>query len=289
MNERRSPPTIYLGNRFLSGDETPRVPLLDRGYLLGDSVFTTLRGYGTRAFALDEHVGRLFEAAGAYGIECPLSPLEIKTRVSEALGRAALSSSAIRITVSRGAGDGGFALFGNETGLISIVIRELGPMASTFTAHISTVRAIPAACLNPKHKVGSYMTNVEARREATANGASEAILLAAGSDAVVSGAASNLFLLMGERLITPSEADGARPGVMRRHLLEVAREHGVATEVRTLHRHELENAEALLFTSSLLELRAAAALNGRHLPHRDHPTVRALTERLRARIEGDLS
>lgn len=289
MNERRSPPTIYLGNRFLSGDEAPRVSLLDRGYLLGDSVFATLRGYGTRTFALHEHIARLFEAAGAYGIECPLSPEEVKARVSEALHRAALSSSAIRITVSRGEGDGGFALSGNEAGLLSIVVRELVPASGAFTARISDVRAVPAECLDPKHKVGSYMTNVAARREATANGASEAILLAAGSDVIVSGAASNLFALIGGRLMTPSEADGARPGVMRRHLLHVARELGIATEVRTLPRRELEQADALLFTSSLLELRSASGLGDRPLPHPDHPTVRALTAGLRTHIEGDLS
>ena len=51
-------PTVYLNDRFLDADEPATISLFDRGYLVGDGCFETLRAYGGVPFRLDAHIER---------------------------------------------------------------------------------------------------------------------------------------------------------------------------------------------------------------------------------------
>ncbi|HLF17090.1 MAG TPA: aminotransferase class IV, partial [Candidatus Thermoplasmatota archaeon] len=50
-----------------------RVPLNDRGYLLGDGVFETLRTSNQHIFRLDEHAARITRGLKALGLEAELA------------------------------------------------------------------------------------------------------------------------------------------------------------------------------------------------------------------------
>jgi hypothetical protein len=55
----------------LLAPEEAKVSVYDRGFLYGDSVFETIRTYGGRPFALDEHVRRLERSSELVGIQLP--------------------------------------------------------------------------------------------------------------------------------------------------------------------------------------------------------------------------
>src|SRR5207244_7695419 len=49
---------VWIDGSLVDADAA-RVPVLDRGFLYGDSVYEVMRTYGGRPFALDEHLDRL--------------------------------------------------------------------------------------------------------------------------------------------------------------------------------------------------------------------------------------
>ena len=62
---------IYLNGQLLPDDQAHINPA-DRGFLLGDGIFETMRSYQGRIFRLDNHLDRLFSGAEFLGIPVPL-------------------------------------------------------------------------------------------------------------------------------------------------------------------------------------------------------------------------
>lgn len=281
-----APPVIYLRDRFLDADEPAQVSLFDRAYLLGDSLFASLRVYGGVPVALARHVARLEGAAAELGLACP------SAAALEQLARAACDKfmgeyGYLRITLSRGeqpAQGAGLGLSGLGVPVLSVVVRELASPPFPPATEIApvTLRAAPAACQPPGWKLGSYALRVAMRREVEARGHGEGLVL--GLDgAVVSGVASNVFVVRGGALTTPSLASGCRPGVTRELLLERLAAAGVAVEERAITLDDVRAADAAFFTSAVTPLLAARRFESRALDA-DAPGLAAARAALLAAI-----
>lgn len=283
---RVSGTAIYLRDHFLTEGETPSVSLFDRGYLLGDSVFATLRGYGANVFGLDAHTERFFAAADACSLRCPVSAEGLRAIVHEALVRANLAESAVRVTLSRGEGDGGFGTTGREVPTLSVIARPLPPIATQpVSTTVLSSRAVPPECGPVAHKVGSYMSHVVARREAAERGFGDGIVLSIDGELVVSGTVANLFLCIGNRLVTPSLERGGRAGFMRETLLRIAANEGIATDVRPVALREIGDATDLFFTSSLIEIQSIGIVDSTRIGNGTY----LMTDRLRRALKKQIS
>lgn len=256
---------VYLASRFLSEGEPARVSLFDRGYLLGDSVFASLRIVDGSPFALSMHLARFTAAAAGMGLDVP--PVEELDRIArEACARFGGASGYMRITASRGEGGPGLTPTEGVPACLSVVVRALtmAPFPSPTPAYVCSLRHPPAACLDPSWKVGSYAARVAMRREAEAREAREAIVLGVDGE-VVSGIASNLFVLTRGAVLTPRLESGCRPGVTREVCLGLLHALGAPAREARLTRADLESADAIVFTSSLLPLLRASHFEGRAL------------------------
>ena len=72
------PTRVFVDGRVVAGGDA-RVPVLDRGFLYGDSIYEVTRTFGGKPFALDEHLRRL--AASAAGLAMGLAWLYPRGRV----------------------------------------------------------------------------------------------------------------------------------------------------------------------------------------------------------------
>lgn len=242
--------------------------LFDRAFLLGDSLFASLRVYGGTPFGLDRHVARLAASAEELGLACPVAAA-LEQLAQAACQRFAGEDGYLRITLSRGehpGGAGGLGLAGLGAPVLSVVVRELAAPAFAPATEVAPValRAIPAACHPPGWKLGSYGLRVAMRRELEARGHREGLVL--GLDgAVVSGVSSNLFLARAGQLVTPWLASGCRPGVTREVLLERLRQADVPIVERAVSLGELRDAEGAFFTSSVTPMLPVSGFEGRAL------------------------
>jgi branched-chain amino acid aminotransferase len=91
---------------------------------------------------------------------------------------------------------------------------------------------------------------VMALAEARRAGGDEALVLNTRGR-VVGGSASNLFLVSGETLLTPSPADGALPGITREAVIEIAAAEGIPVREEAPAPDELARAGEIFLTSSL--------------------------------------
>ncbi len=137
-------------------------------------------------------------------------------------------------------------------------------------------RRIPPACLDGSIKTTSYAVQVLARREAEAKGAAEGIQLAIDG-ALASGTMSNLFVVRGDSLYTPSLDGGCRAGVTRDAILELARPFFAHVTEARLEPSVLDDADEVFLTSTRIECLPIASVDGRPIgePH-NFPRTAAL-------------
>jgi branched-chain amino acid aminotransferase len=132
-------------------------------------------------------------------------------------------------------------------------------------------RAIPVAW-----KVcGTYANSFLAQRRAFERGADVGVLLD-GAGRLAEASTSNLFLIRGEALLTPSVEADVFPGITRRSVLEIAERIGVEAVQRPIDPSELEDCEGAFLASTMLELRPFSAIDEIAFATAEHPLYRRI-------------
>jgi branched-chain amino acid aminotransferase len=262
---------VFLGGSFVDAAEA-RVALLDRGYLVGEGAFATMRAYRGRCFRAARHLAQLARAAAAFGLDVPA---DVAGRADEAAARAG-GDARVRVTVSETA--------------FSIVAEPIQlPSESEYMHGVACItasrRRIPPACA-AADKTLSYAPQMLAQREARAAGAFEAIQLALDGT-IACGSVSNLFLVLGDELATPPLDTGCRPGITREAVLDLAPQIGLRPCERHLSLDELRASEAFL-TSSRIELLPIASLDGTPIRRDEFVHTHALHHAFRELVAREL-
>jgi branched-chain amino acid aminotransferase len=255
---RSTPGCICVDGRFSAPGEAV-VSALDTGFLLGDGLFESLRARDGVPYLLDRHLARLYSAATTIELTGLPSPAALEEQVLETLAGAALADAYVRITVTRGRGGAGLlAPSGAPTVVVAVLpvpsrARASKPIAVGLLERDVEARAVAA-------KSTSWQQAVLDRRDVARREADEGIYVATDGR-VLEGVSSNVFALVGERLLTPPVRD-CLPGVTRGRLLELAPRIGVtASEVR-IELEELLRAKEVFVTNAVQGLRQVATIAG---------------------------
>jgi len=283
--------SVMIDGSFVPVDRAV-VSVFDRGFLYGDSVFESLRSYGGRLFALDEHLARLEASAERVFIPLPVTIDELRGEVLETVKAEARADCYVRITITRGSarslgldpGTAGPALrvvLATELQAPPEALYEQGIAAITFRAErVSDATGLAAA------KIGNYLTAVLALRAAREQGAREALIVD-GAGRILEGSTSNVFAVIDGKLVTPGEEHGILPGITRRHVLEIAQRSGLPIELRPLSPAEFRHAGEVFITSSIRELVPVTRVDGHEVSGgAPGPVTRALLTAYRELVRG---
>jgi branched-chain amino acid aminotransferase len=280
---------------FLNGEmveeSAARVAAGDRGLLLGDGLFESLRAYRGKVFRLAAHLQRLRASAAFLRLTVPCEDAQIEKSVAELVRLNSCAEAYVRITLTRGASAQGLRLdgAGPATLLIHAHPIRLAPAEQYRNGArliISTARQNTA---NPlaRHKTLSYLLYLLARQEATDANANGAILLNEHGQ-VAEESVSNVFLARGGALLTPPVYCGLLPGITRGVVLELARAENIAVEERPISAGELFDADELFLTNSLMEIMPVRSVDrrqiGRALPG---PITKRVQTLYRAAVEAE--
>jgi branched-chain amino acid aminotransferase len=256
------------GQRFSA--ESAQVSVFDRGFLYGDSVFETLRTYGKKPFALEEHLARLERSAERVLIRMPLDRDGFRREVTEALSAVDHDESLVRIMLTRGRGTS----LGLDPGLATTPLRVLlvmplpAPLEQKYADGIGviTYRAprLADGTAAAGAKVANYLAAVLAIDAARRASAEEALFVDP-EQRVLEGSTSNVFAVIGGRLVTPPEDLGILPGITRARVLSLAAKRGLITEIRPVSVDELFTSEELFISSSIRELLPVVSVDGRRV------------------------
>lgn len=243
---------VWIGGALRNAAEAT-VSVADRGFTLGDGLFETLRVYDGVPFRLAAHLERL--AAGARRIGIPF-PDGLPDAVWATLAANGLRDAAVRVTLTRGAGERGLAPPASPLPTLVVVARPYQPEAGLYRNGISAVIASGrlnehASTAGLKHL--GYLPSVLALMEARAAGADDALLRNTAGH-LAEATASNLFLVRSGVLHTPPLASGPLPGITRAAVLEVAERLGIRIDTAPLPPEALDGAEEVFLTGSLREI-----------------------------------
>jgi branched-chain amino acid aminotransferase len=264
----------------------PHISAADRGLLLADGVFETMRVQNGVVFRLDRHLARLEHGLAVLGI--PLRR-ELRGWLLDAVASAGRVDAGLRLTVTRGVGAGGVAPQGDVRPTVIVAIGPLPVFAPEIfdrglAAHVASGRRNERA-MTAGLKTLAFTDAVAAMMEARRSGADESLFL--DSDGHCSEAtASNLFIWTGVELLTPPLSCGPLPGITRAAVLEVASALHIPAEERPFDLERLLRADEAFLTSSLRGLTPLVRVNGRPI---GHGVPGAVSRRLTAAYAGLLA
>ena len=254
---KRSMTRVWLNGELVPAGEA-RIPVLDRGFTLGDGLFETMRAYDGRIFRLDQHIERLERSAERIGLALPNG---LANAAREALLANGLSDAVVRMTVSRGAGGFGLGPPGSVSPTCAIMVWPLPVSPPVLRAGFASGRLNEHAPTAGLKRLG-YLDSILALEEARGSGYDEALFLDTAGH-LAEATASNLFVLEGGALRTPPTECGVLPGITRANVLEIAREIELPTSEEPMAPEVLEAADEVFLTSSVREIAPVVAIEGR--------------------------
>ncbi|HWH07872.1 MAG TPA: aminotransferase class IV [Candidatus Thermoplasmatota archaeon] len=251
--------TVWLNGRLLPEEEA-RISPFDRGFLLGDAVFETMRAYGGRPFRVEEHLARLRRSCEVARLPFPE---EARGALADVLRANGLADAALRVTVSRGPGGRGASPrgAGPPTVLVTATAVEPRPEVWSRGLRLATARLPRPQGLDPGVKTTNYLVNVLAKAQAEDAGADDALFVDADG-LVVEATQANVFAVLRDRLVTPPLSSGCLPGVTRAALLDLAPDAGLRAAEAALPREALLEADEVFLSASVLEVGPVVALDG---------------------------
>ena len=245
-----------------------RIPVMDRGFLYGDSIYEVFRTYGGIPLFFDEHWERLENSARLIHLRLQLTReqmMEEIRRTFRASGAGELEQDVyVRYCITRG--EGPVDLFPNPElpNRYVIIVKELLPWRADFYSRgvslaVSQTRRNPINALNPNIKGGNYLNNVLGVIDARELGADDCIML---NDAglVTESSNSNVFFVIDGKIVTPGESAGQLRGLTREALNEACAAHGLDIHSRDISLEDAANATESFITSATREVMPVRSL-----------------------------
>ncbi|MFW6375347.1 MAG: aminotransferase class IV [Guyparkeria sp.] len=253
------PRPVYLNGEWCDTDSA-RVSVFDRGYLFGDGVYEVIPAFAGRLFGLDEHLARLSRSLEAIGIAEPLSRDEWQAVFDRLLAGIDAPDAAIYLQVTRGAPvrrDHAWPGVEVPPGVMATV----SPIGSTAGgARVITLPDLRWARCDIKSI--NLLPNTMARQQALDRSCDEAVLVRDGL--VMEGAATNLFAVIGGRLVTAPTGPRILAGITRGLLLDLVREKQlIEVDESFITVNALREADEVFLTSSTKDLWPVVELDGR--------------------------
>jgi len=247
-------------NGLITTPEEAKISVLDHGLLFGDSVYETLRTYSGKPFLFSRHYARLEHSAAAIHLKLPWT----KARTFEEIRRTCLPGECrIRLLITRGVGDLSADMETSADPAVIIIVMPLVPASEhIYTEGVEVViSSVRRGGWFAEIKSGSLIHQVIARHEANLRGAYEAILLTADGK-LSDGITSNIYMVRGGKVLTPSHDAGIVEGITRGVVLSLAREMGLQIVEGMFDRAEINRVDEMFLTSSTRQVVPIARIDG---------------------------
>lgn len=228
----------------------------NRGFLYGDGVFETLKIVNNKILFFEDHYFRLMASMRIVRMQIPnnftLEYLEEQV-LNLAKANNCENSARVRLTVFRN--DGGFYL--PQTRTVSFLI-QVSPLNETHYSFSDAMYEVDlykdfyiTKQLLSTIKTTNKMINITGSIFADENDLQNCLLLNNEKN-VVEALNGNLFMLIGNQLITPSIEDGCLNGIMRKQVLQIARKiENLEVLEQSISPFDLQKADELFITNMI--------------------------------------
>jgi len=256
---------VHTGAGIVPASEA-RVPILDHGFLFGDSVYDVVRTANGRPFMLTEHLDRLRRSGAMIYFALPWSDEEIASRVQDLHRALGEFDCYFRLIATRGPGPISLLPDGCDEPCLYIIGREIIRYPERLYregAHVAVVprlRNDPRA-LDPKAKTGNYLNNMLGLIEAKRRKADDALFLNADEN-LTEATTSNVWLVEQGRVITPPLGEGLLAGITRDWLFEALPQAGVSVAEEIIDQPRLMAADEVFLSGTVKGVMPVSRIDG---------------------------
>lgn len=226
----------------------------DRGLQYGDGLFETVAIRKGELRLWKFHVARLARGCKLLGIEMPVAA-NLHDGVLHAVRQSGVPSSysVAKIIVTAGTGRRGYGRQGVDKPSVMIgAFPSTPPPIKSYRDGIDTVICTTRLSSNSPLaglKTLNRLEQVLARSEFVETDVFEGLTMDA-DDRIICGTMSNVFLVNGGEVATPSLHSSGVEGVMRRHVIETLRAQGIETRIGSVNLDEMDDMDEVFICNS---------------------------------------
>ena len=252
---------VFLNGKFMPIEEA-RVPVLDRGFIFGDGVYELIPVYSGVPFRMDEHLARLERSLAAVRIRNPYSRAEWREIILQLVAKQPFEDQGVYFQVTRGVAKRDHAFPKDAVPTVFIMANPLvNPPRELVEQGAAAVSAVDDRWHRCDIKSISLIGNCLLRQVSAEVGAAETILFRDGT--LTEASASNVFVVKGGVILSPSKSNLILPGITYDVIAEIAQAAGLALEYRDISESEVRGADEVWVTSSSKEVLAIVTLDGK--------------------------
>ena len=234
-----------------------QLSIYNRSFLYGDGVFETLKIVNGKILFFEDHYFRLMASMRIIRMQIPMS-FTLEYLEEEILKLAIINnvkdSARVRFTVFRN--EGGFYLPTDNSISFIIQATELKQKKyqfgeSRFEVDLYKDFVVPKQLLSTL-KTANKITHVTASIFASENQLNSCLLINETKN-VIEATNGNLFMLMGNTLITPPISEGCLNGIMRKQIITLAKQlDSIEIIEKEISPFDLQKADELFITNVII-------------------------------------
>lgn len=216
-----------------------RVSVLGDGFMFGHGLFETIKVVGGIPVFFDDHFARLGRSAQALGLVLQSSRNQLRSHCDQVIAVNGLEAGNLKVV-----------LFQDERGPSEIILARAGLYPKETYERGFNLKTEPAGArgLLAAHKTLNYYENIAAKRRAATAGFDEPVFVDAAG-LLLEGATTNIFAVIGGRVLTPSADGRILSGVVRGQVLRML---GARAEEKLISLAQLRGADEVFVTNALL-------------------------------------
>lgn len=243
---------INYNGEILNSDTT--LSNSNRAFLYGDGVFETLKIVDSKILFSEDHYFRLMASMRIVRMQIPDNfTLEYFEDQVLNLAKATKNQNSARIRMTFFRNDGGFYLPQTRTVSFLIQIASLNQMSYSFSDAVYEVDLYKDFYITKQLlstiKTTNKMINITGSIFADENDLQNCLLLNNEKN-VVEALNGNLFMLVGNQLITPPIEDGCLNGIMRKQIIQiVSKMEEIELVEQSISPFDLQKADELFITN----------------------------------------
>ncbi len=260
-------------NGKIVDDENAPLSASDRGFTLGDGVFETMYVNDYEIELFEYHMIRLRGSLSVLDMNICIDNDVMHEHIIDTLKANKLTTGALRITITRGAGARGIAF-------------DRTLRANVFITSSFAERNQPPATLNLSEytrndtsplssiKTINYIDAVMAMNDARQLGFNDALVLNSKLK-VCCALSSNIFLITPTSILTPALKEGCLAGITRSRVIQICKRLDIDICETIISIDDVKNAKSVFLTNSLIKARPVARFLNIDYPI-DNPTFKQI-------------
>ncbi|HJZ65998.1 MAG TPA: aminotransferase class IV [Candidatus Acidoferrum sp.] len=266
---------VFHNDKLLPIEKT-RLSPGQAGVTCGWGLFTTIRIVQGEAFGYERHWRRLEKDASLIRLPMPYSGPKVRVHLQEVIRANKIVDGCARVYLIYN--QVGIWRSAEEMPQVDLVIytADLPAFREPLRLAVREHGRHAASALSGVKSI-SWLPNVWAVAEAQKEGYDEVVLLNERGE-VAECTAANIFVVRGDKVLTPPLASGCLEGVTRGILMEIAPETSISVVEQTLKPEDFANADEVFITSTNRNLIGVGEIAGQKIPVAPGPVTKRLDE-----------